>query len=79
MDAFVLGAVRTPVGKRNGSLAKTHPADMGAHVISALVTRTGIDPAVVDDVPLEDSGLVGRAVVERVLGGRLLEERPNDA
>ena len=32
-----------------------------------------------DDVPLEDSGLVGRAVVERVLGGRLLEERPNDA
>ena len=32
-----------------------------------------------DDVPLEDSGLVGRAVFERVLGGRLLEERPNDA
>ena len=49
-QAYIVDALRTPVGKRNGSLAKTHPADMGAHVISALVTRTGIDPAVVDDV-----------------------------
>ena len=49
-QAYIVDAIRTPVGKRNGSLAKTHPADMGAHVISALVTRTGIDPAVVDDV-----------------------------
>ena len=51
-QAYIVDAIRTPVGKRNGSLAKTHPADMGAHVISALVTRTGIDPAVVDDVVL---------------------------
>ena len=49
-QAYIVDAIRTPVGKRNGSLAKTHPADMGAHVISALVSRTGIDPAVVDDV-----------------------------
>ena len=49
-QAYIVDAIRTPVGKRNGSLAKTHPADMGAHVISALVTRTGIDQAVVDDV-----------------------------
>lgn len=49
-QAYIIDAIRTPVGKRNGSLAKTHPADMGAHVISALVSRTGIDPAVVDDV-----------------------------
>ncbi|MGW0452185.1 acetyl-CoA C-acetyltransferase [Gordonia sputi] len=49
-QAYIVDAIRTPVGKRNGSLAKTHPADMGGHVISALVTRTGIDPAVVDDV-----------------------------
>lgn len=49
-QAYVVDAIRTPVGKRNGSLAKTHPADMGAHVIRALVERTGIDPAVVDDV-----------------------------
>lgn len=49
-QAYIVDAIRTPVGKRNGSLAKTHPADMGAHVISAIVERTGIDPNVVDDV-----------------------------
>ncbi|MBD0861161.1 acetyl-CoA C-acetyltransferase [Gordonia sp. zg691] len=49
-QAYIVDAIRTPVGKRNGSLAKTHPADLGAHIISALVERTGIDPNVVDDV-----------------------------
>ncbi|WP_018177950.1 acetyl-CoA C-acetyltransferase [Jongsikchunia kroppenstedtii] len=49
-QAYIVDAVRTPVGKRNGSLAKVHPADMGAHVIKAILDRTGIDPNVVDDV-----------------------------
>ena len=49
-QAYIVDAVRTPVGKRGGSLAKAHPADLGAHVISAIVDRTGIDPEVVDDV-----------------------------
>jgi acetyl-CoA C-acetyltransferase len=49
-EAFVVDAVRTPVGRRRGGLAAVHPADLGAHVISALVRRTGIDPAEVDDV-----------------------------
>ncbi len=49
-QAYIVDAVRTPVGKRNGSLAKTHPADLGAHVISSIIDRTGIDPNVVDDV-----------------------------
>jgi len=49
-QAYIVDAIRTPVGKRNGSLAKTHPADMGAHVIKAILDRTGIDPNVVDDV-----------------------------
>ncbi|GAC68112.1 acetyl-CoA C-acetyltransferase [Gordonia soli] len=49
-QAYIVDAIRTPVGKRNGSLAKTHPADLGAHILSALVERTGIDPSVVDDV-----------------------------
>ncbi|KAF0969335.1 MULTISPECIES: acetyl-CoA C-acetyltransferase [Gordonia] len=49
-QAYIVDAIRTPVGKRNGSLAKVHPADLGAHIISALVERTGIDPNVVDDV-----------------------------
>jgi acetyl-CoA C-acetyltransferase len=49
-DAFVVGAVRSPVGKRNGGLAGVHPADLGAHVLRALVDRTGVDPGDIDDV-----------------------------
>ncbi|WP_028462881.1 acetyl-CoA C-acetyltransferase [Nocardia sp. 348MFTsu5.1] len=49
-QAYIVDALRTPVGKRNGSLAKVHPADMGAHVIKAVIERNGIDPNVVDDV-----------------------------
>ena len=49
-QAYIVDAVRTPVGKRNGSLAKVNPIDLGAHVITAVLDRTGIDPNVVDDV-----------------------------
>jgi acetyl-CoA C-acetyltransferase len=48
--AYIVDAVRTPVGKKKGSLAGVHAADLGAHVIKALIERTGIDPAAVDDV-----------------------------
>jgi acetyl-CoA C-acetyltransferase len=49
-DAFIVNAVRTPVGRRGGGLASAHPADLGAHVLASLIRRTGIDPAAVDDV-----------------------------
>ncbi|MFD4762782.1 acetyl-CoA C-acetyltransferase [Streptomyces sp. NPDC058439] len=49
-EAYIVEAVRTPVGRRNGGLAAAHPADLGAHVLTALVERTGIDPAAVEDV-----------------------------
>jgi acetyl-CoA acyltransferase len=49
-DAVIVEAVRTPVGKRNGGLAGVHPVDLSAHVLQALATRTGIDPALIDDV-----------------------------
>jgi acetyl-CoA C-acetyltransferase len=49
-EAYIIDAVRTPVGKRGGSLASLHSADLGAHVLSALVERTGVDAAAVDDV-----------------------------
>ncbi|MCB0954057.1 MAG: steroid 3-ketoacyl-CoA thiolase, partial [Microthrixaceae bacterium] len=49
-EAFIIDAVRTPVGRRGGGLSGTHPADLGAHSISALVDRTGIDPSAVEDV-----------------------------
>ncbi|MEV8514109.1 acetyl-CoA C-acetyltransferase [Dactylosporangium sp. NPDC051484] len=49
-EAYLVEAVRTPVGRRGGGLAGIHPADLGAHVLEALVRRAGIDPAAVDDV-----------------------------
>jgi len=49
-EAYIVDAVRTPVGKRGGGLAQVHPADLGAHSLTALIERTGIDPAAVDDV-----------------------------
>ncbi|HEX9834016.1 MAG TPA: acetyl-CoA C-acetyltransferase [Mycobacterium sp.] len=51
-EAFIIDAVRTPVGKRKGGLAGVHPADMAAHVIKTLVGRHDIDPAAIDDVIL---------------------------
>jgi acetyl-CoA C-acetyltransferase len=49
-EAYIVDAVRTPVGRRGGGLAGVHPADLGAHSLTALVERTGIDPAAVEDV-----------------------------
>ncbi|MEU6140483.1 acetyl-CoA C-acyltransferase [Streptomyces sp. NPDC047081] len=49
-EAVIVEAVRTPVGKRNGGLSDTHAADLSAIVLGALAERTGIDPALVDDV-----------------------------
>jgi acetyl-CoA C-acetyltransferase len=49
-EAYIVSAVRTPVGRRGGGLAAVHPADLGAHVLRAVVERAGIDPAAVDDV-----------------------------
>jgi len=49
-EAFLVDAVRTPVGKRGGGLAAVHPADLGAAVLTALVERTGVDAEAVEDV-----------------------------
>ena len=49
-EAFIVDAVRTPVGRRGGGLSQVHPADLGAHSIGALMDRTGIDPGAVEDV-----------------------------
>jgi len=49
-EAYIIDAVRTPVGKRGGGLASIHSADLGAHVIRALIERTGVDPGAVEDV-----------------------------
>ena len=48
--AYIVSAVRTPGGKKNGSLSDWHPADMGAAVLDELVKQTGVDPKDIDDV-----------------------------
>jgi 3-oxoadipyl-CoA thiolase len=66
-DAYILDAVRTPVGRLGGSLASVRPDDLAATVVKAIVERTGVDPALVDDVIFgcanqagEDNRNVGR-------------------
>ncbi len=49
-DAVIVEAVRTPVGKRNGTLSGVHPVELSAHILRSLAERSGIDPAAVDDV-----------------------------
>jgi acetyl-CoA C-acetyltransferase len=49
-EAYIIDAVRTPVGRRGGGLSTVHPADLGGHVLFELMDRSGIDPAAVEDV-----------------------------
>lgn len=69
-NAYIVSAVRTAGGKKNGRLSKWHPADLGAEVLDELVRDTGIDPADVDDVIFgcvdqvgAQSGNIGRNAV----------------
>ncbi|WP_329204699.1 thiolase family protein [Streptomyces sp. NBC_00683] len=69
-DAVIVDAVRTAVGKKGGSLSLLHSASLSAHVLKALAERTGLDPALVDDVIWGcasgvgmQAGCVGRASV----------------
>jgi acetyl-CoA C-acetyltransferase len=69
-EAYIVEAVRTAGGKRGGKLAGWHPVDMAASVLDAVVTRTGIDGAAIDDVVMgcvmqggQQAGQVGRNAV----------------
>ncbi|WP_405606596.1 thiolase family protein [Streptomyces sp. NBC_00076] len=69
-DAVIVDAVRTPMGKRNGSLSDVHPVDLSAVVLRALAERNDLDPAMVEDVIWgcvsqtgEQAGCVGRFAV----------------
>lgn len=69
-EAYIVDAVRSPVGKRGGSLSQIHPIDLGAHSLRALVDRVGIDPGAIDDVIVGtidaiggQSGNVGRSAL----------------
>ncbi|SFI17099.1 acetyl-CoA C-acetyltransferase [Nocardioides psychrotolerans] len=58
-EAYIIDAVRTPVGKRGGALAAMHSADLAAHTLRALMRRTGVDPGAVDDVILGCCDTIG--------------------
>jgi acetyl-CoA C-acetyltransferase len=49
-EAYIIDAVRTPIGRKKGSLSHTHPADLGAVPLRALFDRNDVDPERVDDV-----------------------------
>ncbi|MFM8304768.1 MAG: thiolase family protein [Actinomycetota bacterium] len=69
-SAVIVDAVRTPLGKRGGALKDWHPVDLAAHTLAALVDRTDLDPALIDDVIMgcvmqvgDQAGNVGRNAV----------------
>src|ERR671937_642840 len=80
VEAVIIDAVRTPVGRRNDGFAGLHAVDLGARAITALVERTGVDPARVDDVILgcvSQSGEQGLNVARNVwLAAGMPEEVP---
>jgi acetyl-CoA C-acetyltransferase len=63
-EAYIVGAVRTPVGKRNGGLSAVHPADMAAHVLTELIARTAADPSAIDDVIMGCVSQIGPQTVD---------------
>jgi acetyl-CoA C-acetyltransferase len=58
-EAYIVEAVRTPVGRRGGGLSQVHPADLGGHSIKALIERAGVDPAAIDDVVFGNVDSIG--------------------
>src|SRR5262245_51472767 len=47
---YIVDAVRTPIGRRDGGLRDTHPVDLAAHALKALIARAGVGPADVEDI-----------------------------
>jgi acetyl-CoA C-acetyltransferase len=63
-EAYIVGAVRSPVGKRNGGLSAVHPVDLAAHVLRELIARTSVDPAAVEDVIMGCVSQVGPQAID---------------
>ena len=79
-EAYIVEAVRTAGGRKGGRLAGWHPADMAGEVLNALVERTGIDPAAIEDVIMGCVGQVGEQSLHigrnAVLASRLPDSVP---
>ena len=76
--AYIVDAARTPVGRRGGSLANVHSADLGAVTLSALMRRTGVDPAAVDDVILGCCDTIGSQAGDVARTAWLVAGLPDD-
>ncbi|HEY3903830.1 MAG TPA: acetyl-CoA C-acetyltransferase [Streptosporangiaceae bacterium] len=63
-EAYIVGAVRTPVGRKKGGLSGVHPVDLGAHVLKEVVARTGVDPAAVEDVIMGCVSQIGPQAID---------------
>jgi len=63
-EAYIVGAVRTPVGRKKGGLSGVHPVDLGAHVLKEVVSRTGVDPAAVEDVIMGCVSQIGPQAID---------------
>jgi len=63
-QAYIVGAVRTPVGRKKGGLSGVHPVDLGAHVLKEVVARTGVDPAAVEDVIMGCVSQIGPQAID---------------
>jgi acetyl-CoA C-acetyltransferase len=63
-QAYIVGAVRTPVGRKKGGLSGVHPVDLGAHVLKEVVSRTGVDPAAVEDVIMGCVSQIGPQAID---------------
>ena len=75
-EAYIIDAVRTPVGKRNGSLAGVHPIDLGVHAFRGLFDRVDVDPGAVDDVIVGCVDAIGGQAgnIARCMAGAALSE-----
>jgi acetyl-CoA acetyltransferase len=73
--AYIVGAVRSAGGRNKGRLSRMHPADLGGKVLDALVERTGVDPAAIDDVVfgcvMQSRAQAGNVARNCVLSSRL--------
>src|SRR5947209_17574764 len=79
-EAFIVAATRTAGGRKGGRLREWHPADLGAVVLNELIDRTGVDPAIVEDVVMGCVMQVGQQSTNiarnAVLASRLPESVP---
>ena len=79
-EAYIVAATRTAGGRKNGRLSGVHPADLAGKVLDALVERSGVDPAAIEDVIMGCVGQVGQQSTNvgrnAVLSSKLPESVP---